>query len=102
MLQTFRDHQLYAKFSKCEFWLPNMTFFRYVVSKESINVDPKKVEMVQNWPKSIIVMEICSFLGLAKYYRCFMKYFSHISTPLIKLKQKNVKFVWFRQCEESF
>ena len=102
VLQTLREHQLYAKFSKCEFWLPSVAFLGHVVSKEGISVDPKKVEAVQNWPRPTTVTEIRSFLGLAGYYRRFVKDFSRIAAPLTKLTQKNVKFVWSEQCEESF
>nr|XP_029154554.1 uncharacterized protein LOC114927773 [Arachis hypogaea] len=102
VLQTLRDHKLYAKFSKCEFWLNQVTFLGHVVSKYGIMVDPKKVETVQKWPRPTTVTEIRNFLGLADYYRRFIKDFSRISAPLTKLTQKNVKFQWSKACEESF
>ncbi|XP_029151508.1 uncharacterized protein [Arachis hypogaea] len=89
VLQTLRNHKLYVKFSKCEFWLDQVAFLGHVVSKDGIKVDPKKVEAIQQWPRPTLVKEICSFLGLAAYYRRFAKDFSKISAPLTKLTQKN-------------
>ena len=73
-----------------------------MVSKEGIQVDPNKVDMVQNWPRPTSVTEIRSFLGLAGYYRCFVKDFSRIVAPLTRLTRKNVKYEWTDSCEESF
>ena len=102
VLQTLRNHQLYAKFSKCEFWLDRVTFLGHVVSKEGIMVDPRKVKAIQKWPRLTTVTEIHSFLGLVSYYQRFVKNFSKISAPLTKLTQKGVSFQWFDACEESF
>ena len=76
VLQTLRDHRLYAKFSKCEFWLTEVRFLKHMVSTSRVSVNPKKVEVVMSWeiPKS--VFEILSFLGLAGYYRRFIEDFS--------------------------
>lgn len=64
VLMTLREHQLYAKLSKCEFWLESVAFLGHVISSDGIQVDPKKVEAVQQWPRPPTVTEICSFLGL--------------------------------------
>ena len=69
ILQTLREPQLYAKFSKCEFWLSEVAFLGHIVTRDGISVDPKKVEVIQNWPRPTSVTEIRSFLGLASYYR---------------------------------
>ena len=69
VLQTMRDQQLYAKFSKCEFWLDQVVFLGHVVSADGIKVDPKKIEVVVRWEPPKNVSEICSFLGMAGYYR---------------------------------
>ena len=102
VLQTLRDHRLYVKFSKCEFWLEQVAFLGHVVSKDGIQVDPKKIEAVIDWPSPTTVTEIKSFLGLVGYYKRFVKDFSKIAAPLTRLTQKNVKFVWTDRCEEYF
>src|SRR5262249_34145160 len=102
VLQILRDNQLYAKLSKCEFWLDRVGFLGHIVSKEGIQVDPQKVEAVSNWPRPTNVTEIQSFLGMAGYYRRFVKDFSKIAAPLTKLTRKQVRFEWDDSCEQSF
>ena len=85
VLQTLKNNQLYAKFSKCEFWLDSVAFLGHVVLAKGINVDTKKIEAIQNWPRSTSVTEIRSFLGLAGYYRRFVEGFSSIASPLTRL-----------------
>ena len=81
VLQTLREHQLYANFLKCEFWLDQVAFLGHVVSKDDIQVDPQKIKAVIDWPRPTTVTEVRSFLGLAGYYRRFMKEFSKIAAP---------------------
>ncbi|KAH0757858.1 hypothetical protein KY290_021351 [Solanum tuberosum] len=102
VLQTLKDKELYAKFSKCEFWLESVAFLGHIVSGDGIKVDTRKIEAVQNWPRPTSPTEIRSFLGLAGYYRRFIEGFSSIASPLTKLTQKTVKFQWSEACEKSF
>ena len=94
VLQLLRDHQLYAKFSKCEFWLTEVRFLGHVVSASGVSVDPEKVEAVMSWERPKSVFEIHSFLGLAGYYRRFIEDFSRLAAPMMKLTRKEVKFDW--------
>ena len=102
VLETLRANKLYAKFSKCEFWLKKVTFLGHVVSSEGVSVDPAKIEAVTNWPRPSTVSEIRSFLGLAGYYRRFVEDFSRIASPLTQLTRKGIPFVWSPACESSF
>lgn len=102
MLQILRDKQLYAKFSKCEFWLREVSFLGHVVSASSIRVDSSKISAILDWKPPRNVTEVQSFLGLAGYYRRFVKGFSMIATPMTKLLQKDVKFEWSEKCQKSF
>ncbi|KAL5580991.1 hypothetical protein UlMin_013433 [Ulmus minor] len=89
-----RDHKLYAKFSKCDFWLSKVHFLGHVVSKDGVSVDPAKVEAVSKWAAPTSVTEIRSFLGLAGYYRRFVEVFSKIAAPLTVLTWKGKKYEW--------
>jgi hypothetical protein len=75
VLQKLRDHKLYSKLSKCEFWLKQVSFLEHVISKGGISVDPSKVQDVLSWKVPISVGDIRSFLGLVGYYRRFIEGF---------------------------
>ncbi|XP_073291025.1 uncharacterized protein [Primulina huaijiensis] len=81
VLYTLQDRRLYAKFSKCEFWLDRVKFLGHIVSQDGIEVDHSKVEAVKDWPVPKSVIEIRSFLGLASYYRKFIQGFPSIAVP---------------------
>ncbi|KAA0066036.1 pol protein [Cucumis melo var. makuwa] len=102
VLQTLRDNKLYAKFSKCEFWLKQVSFLGHVVSKVGVSVDPAKIEAATGWTRPSTVSEVRSFLGLAGYYRRFVENFSRIATPLTQLIRKGAPFIWSKACEDSF
>jgi hypothetical protein len=93
---------LYAKFSKCEFWLDQVEFLGHVISKEGIAVNPSKVASVLEWESPKNVKQIRGFLGMAGYYQRFIKGFSKIAGPMTKLLRKNTLFVWSDECEASF
>jgi hypothetical protein len=93
VLTRLREHQLYAKFSKCEFWLREVPFLGHVLSDGGIMVDPTKVQEVLNWKAPTSVHEVRSFLGLAGYYRHFILDFSKIAKPMTRLLQKDTRFV---------
>jgi hypothetical protein len=102
VLQRLRDHQLYAKFSKCEFWIKEVPFLNHVVSPEGITVDPDKVKEVLEWKPPTTVSEVRSFLGLADYYRWFIPNFSKIVKPITELLKKGNKYLWSKACDEAF
>ncbi|KAI5340426.1 hypothetical protein L3X38_019700 [Prunus dulcis] len=102
VLRTLRRKKLFAKFSKCQFWLDRVNFLGHVISADGVYVDPQKVEAVVNWPQPTSVTEVRSFLGLAGYYRRFVEGFSTIAAPLTRLTRKGVKFEWSDECEKSF
>jgi hypothetical protein len=92
ILQRLRDHQLYAKFNKCAFWLKEVPFLRHIISAEGIVVDPSKVQEVLDWKSPRSVTQIRSFLGFVGYYRQFIPNFSKIAKPMTKLLEKEAKF----------
>ena len=102
VLQILKERQLYAKFSKCQFWLDKVAFLGHVISTEGISVDPHKIEAIVNWKPPTNVFEVRSFLGLAGYYRKFVEGFSKIAAPLTKLTRKDVKYDWVNACQQSF
>ena len=102
VLDILREKQLFAKFSKCEFWLSEVKFLGHVISQGGVAVDQSKVEAVQNWARPKNVSEVRSFLGLAGYYRRFIMKFSQIALPLTRLTRKEVPFVWDEECEKEF
>ena len=102
VLETLREKKLYAKLSKCDFCLKELSFLGHIVSAEGIRVDPAKIEAVVNWKSPQNVTEVRSFLGLAGYYRRFMRGFSVIASPLTKLLRKGIKFEWTDKCQNSF
>ncbi|KAD7479605.1 hypothetical protein E3N88_02741 [Mikania micrantha] len=102
MLMTLRRERLYAKFSKCAFWLREVQFLGHVVNSSGISVDPSKIETVIKWSPPKTPTEIRSFLGLAGYYRRFIQDFSKIASPLTKLTRKDVKYCWGPEQDNAF
>nr|AAT77831.1 putative pol polyprotein [Oryza sativa Japonica Group] len=102
VLGKLREHQLYAKLSKCEFWLSEVKFLGHVISAKGVAVDPEIVTAVTDWKQPKTVTQIRSFLGLAGYYQRFIENFSKIARPMTQLLKKEEKFVWSPQCEKAF
>jgi hypothetical protein len=102
VLQRLRDDKLYAKFSKCEFWLNSVKFLGHTISKYGISVDPSKIQEVMDWKPPKSVHQIRSFLGLASYFCRFIPDISRIAKPMTELLKKGVKFVWSEACEKAF
>ena len=85
VLETLRKEQLYAKLSKCEFWLNEVSFLGHLVLEEGIRVDPRKIEVIIEWKPPINVREVRSFPRLASYYKRFVKGFSRTTAPMTRL-----------------
>ncbi|GKF58137.1 putative reverse transcriptase domain-containing protein [Tanacetum coccineum] len=92
ILELLKKEELYAKFSKCNFWLPKAQFLGHVIDSEGVHVDPSKIESIKDWASPKTPTEFRQFLGLAGYYRRFIEGFSKIARPMTKLTQKSVKF----------
>ncbi|GJV88450.1 putative reverse transcriptase domain-containing protein [Tanacetum coccineum] len=102
ILKLLKKEELYAKFSKCEFWIPRVQFLGHVIDCQGIHVDPAKIESIKDWASPKTPTEIRQFLGLAGYYRRFIEGFSKIAKTMTKLTQKGVKFDWGDKQEAAF
>ncbi|GJW56829.1 putative reverse transcriptase domain-containing protein [Tanacetum coccineum] len=102
VLELLKKEKLYAKFSKCEFWLREVQFLGHVINGNGIHVDPSKIEAVKNWKAPRTPTEVRSFLGLAGYYRRFIENFSKIAKSLTILTQKSKTFDWGEEQELAF
>jgi hypothetical protein len=102
VLTRLREHQLYAKFSKCAFWLEEIQFLGHVLSANEIAVDPSKVKDILEWKPPTTVHQVRSFLGLAGYYRRFVLDFSKLVKPITSLLKSDTKFNWSSRCNEAF
>ncbi|GJX26005.1 putative reverse transcriptase domain-containing protein [Tanacetum coccineum] len=102
ILELLKKEKLYAKFSKCEFWIPKVQFLRHVIDSRGIHVDPAKIESIKDWASPKTPTEIRQFLGLAGYYRRFIEGFLKIAKSMTKLTQKGIKFDWGEKEENAF
>ncbi|GJT33263.1 putative reverse transcriptase domain-containing protein [Tanacetum coccineum] len=102
ILELLKKEKLYAKFSKCDFWISTVQFLGHVIDSRGIHVDPAKIKAVKDWASPTTPTEIRQFLGLAGYYRRFIKGFSKIAKPLTELTQKNKKYIWGEDQELAF
>ncbi|GJV27700.1 reverse transcriptase domain-containing protein [Tanacetum coccineum] len=102
ILELLRKEKLYAKFSKCDFWIHIVQFLGHLIDNQGLHVDPAKIEAVKNWTSPTTPTEVRQFLGLAGYYRRFIEGFSKIAKPLTKLTQKNKSYIWGEEQESAF
>nr|GEX67461.1 putative reverse transcriptase domain-containing protein [Tanacetum cinerariifolium] len=102
ILELLKKDEVYAKFSKCGFWIPKVQFLRHVIDSKGIHVDPAKIESIKDWASPKSPIEICKFLRLVSYYRRFIEGFFKIAKSMAKLTQKNVKFDQGEKEEAAF
>ncbi|GJR21910.1 putative reverse transcriptase domain-containing protein [Tanacetum coccineum] len=102
ILKLLKKEELYAKFSKYEFWIPKVQFLSHVIDCQGIHVDPTKIESIKDWSSPKSPTEIRQFLGLVGCYRRFIEGFLKITKLMTKLTQKKVKFVWGDKQEAAF
>ncbi|KAK1558179.1 hypothetical protein QYE76_027154, partial [Lolium multiflorum] len=102
VFNALRDARLYGNLEKCTFCTNRVAFLGYVVTAQGIEVDPAKIEAIESWPQPKTVTQVRSFLGLAGFYRRFVKDFGSIAAPLNELTKKDVPFVWGDAQQEAF
>ncbi|GJY88163.1 putative reverse transcriptase domain-containing protein [Tanacetum coccineum] len=102
ILELLKKYELYAKFSKCEFWLPKVQFLGHVIDSRGIHVDPVKIESIKYWESPKTPTEIQQFLGLVGYYQRFIEGFLKIAKSMTKITPKGVKFIWGDKQEAAF
>jgi hypothetical protein len=102
VLEKLWDNQLYAKYSKCEFWIDEVPFLGHIISNDGISVDPAKVKEIMAWSIPTTVTEVRSFMGLPGYYRRFIEGFSKIAKPMTSLLEKGREFKWDSKCQDIF
>ncbi|GKB71445.1 putative reverse transcriptase domain-containing protein [Tanacetum coccineum] len=102
VLELLKKEKLYAKFSKCEFWIPKVQFLGHVIDSQGIHVDPTKIESIKDWESPKTPTKISQFLGLAGYYQRFIEGFLKIAKSMTKLTKKGVKFDWGDKAEATF
>ena len=98
VLELLRQHKLYGKITKCEFFKNSVKYLGHIISSKGIGTDPKKIESIQTWPQPINIKQLQSFLGLCNYYRCFILDYSKIAAPLTDLTHKDTPYTWTPLC----
>lgn len=102
ILQRLREHQLWAKLEKCKFFQDSVEFLGYIVNREGIEMDKKKIKAVLEWPTPKTIKDVQSFLGFANFYRRFIQSYSKIITPICRLLRKDIPFSWDNKCDSAF
>jgi hypothetical protein len=98
LLQRLREHQLYAKLSKCDFWIHEVLFLGHIIYRDGLAMDPKKVADILNWKAPKDVHGIKSFIGMTGYYRCFIEDFPKIARTMTVLLANKIEFKWTQKC----
>ena len=101
-VKLLREHKLYARFRKCDFYKDRIQYLGHIISEEGISVDPNKIEAIMNWTTPRNVTDVRSFMGLVGYYQRFIEGFAKVAHAITSLKNKGMKFEWTSRCEESF
>ncbi|GKA01454.1 putative reverse transcriptase domain-containing protein [Tanacetum coccineum] len=102
ILELLKKEELYAKFSKCEFWIPKVEFLGHVIDSKGIHVDPTKIESIKDWVSPKSPTEIRQFLGLAGYYRRFIEGFSKIAKSMTKQPRRSAPILALPEEAENF
>jgi hypothetical protein len=99
VLEVLREHRLYANLRKCSFAKPELSYLGHVITAEGIKVDPRKTTAVTNWPRPTSLGDLRSFLGLATYFRKFIRHFAQLAMPLHRLTRKDALWQWTPECQ---
>jgi len=102
VLKRLREHKLYAQRQKCKFGLSQVDYLGHIITRDGISMDPSKTRAIIGWPTPTSVTEVRQFLGLAGYYRRFIKDFSGITAPLTDLQRKGTPWQWGPQEHRAF
>jgi hypothetical protein len=104
VLSTLRQHKLYANLETCSFGMNRVQYLGYIVDDHGVHVDPAKIQVISDWPTPTTLTELCSFLGLANFYRWFVLGFSHIAWALIQVTKGGGRemFVWGKEQQRAF
>lgn len=102
VLELLRQHKMYGKITKCEFFKESVEYLGHIISSKGISTDPKKITTIQGWPQPKNIKELQSFLGLCNYYRRFILDYSKVAAPLTDLTHKDTPYDWSDRCTQSF
>ena len=103
VLQHLADADLQLDIDKCKFEVQSTKYLGFIVEADKrVQMDPAKIEAIQNWQAPITVHDVCSFLGFMNFYQRFIHNFADVTAPLTALTQKRMKFVWSKTVDEAF
>lgn len=101
VIQVLKDNCLYLKCSKCEIATQTVSYLGHTISSDGVSVDPSKIDAIVDWPKPATVKALREFLGLAGFYRRFVKGYAGVAAPLTSLLCKDA-FWWTTTADEAF